>query len=296
MKNPSKITHPLLEELAQKLEAVNFSESWRPILKKMPSSFAPIPVDPIAPSYEFVANEELFEWIDLVEAVSCAKEKFIMFELGAGYGRWCINAMIALQFLNPIPFHFVAVEAEDTHFKFLKKYFKIHNLKPKDHKLVNAAIDTEEKYVSFHMGESKDWYGQCIDENSPIQKRSILELLTRLYLRLKDKKDPRRLEGVRTITLNSLLMPYKRVDLIDMDIQGKEFEIIKASITQLNEKVKRLHIGTHSHEIEKNLEHFLRSEGWKPLVLLPLFRTTETSYGIITCNDGVQTWINPKIC
>ncbi len=39
-----------------------------------------------------------------MEAVSQAQGTFIMFELGAGYGRWCINAMHALHFLNPIPY------------------------------------------------------------------------------------------------------------------------------------------------------------------------------------------------
>lgn len=295
MTTASIIDHPLLNILEQKLDKVDFSKDWKRVLKKMPSSFAPIPVDPIAPSYHFTPNEELFEWIDVVESVAKAKERFVMFELGAGYGRWCINAMIALKFLNPIPFHFVAVEAEKSHYNFLEKYFLAHRLKLEEHRLIKAAIDTVEKSTLFHMGEAKHWYGQCIDDTPVENKNWVQTLLEKIEQGFQRKKDQRRKEVVRTITLNSLLEDYPKVDLIDMDIQGKELEVIRDSIKLLNQKTKRLHIGTHSHEIDSELEKLLTLEGWRSLNLLPLFGTSKTPYGTITCNDGVQTWINPRL-
>jgi len=42
-------------------------------------------------------NEEYIEWIDVLEAVSNARDRFTMVELGAGWGRWLVNAAAALR-------------------------------------------------------------------------------------------------------------------------------------------------------------------------------------------------------
>ena len=35
---------------------------------------------------------EYFEWLDLLHAVQDARDRFVMVELGAGYGRWAVRA------------------------------------------------------------------------------------------------------------------------------------------------------------------------------------------------------------
>ena len=37
-------------------------------------------------------SEEYFEWIDFLAAVKTARDRFVMMELGAGYGRWLMRA------------------------------------------------------------------------------------------------------------------------------------------------------------------------------------------------------------
>jgi hypothetical protein len=62
--------------------------------------------------------EEYLEWIDLLEAVANAQGKFTMIELGAGYGRWLVNAAVTLRQRKPtiVPF-LIGAEAEPTHFQ-----------------------------------------------------------------------------------------------------------------------------------------------------------------------------------
>jgi hypothetical protein len=61
-------------------------------------------------------DEEYFEWIDLLEAVAWARDRFTMLELGAGFGRWTARAAAAAK--QPgIPYFLVAVEGEPTHFR-----------------------------------------------------------------------------------------------------------------------------------------------------------------------------------
>ncbi|MBA3430334.1 MAG: hypothetical protein H0U16_02480 [Actinobacteria bacterium] len=42
-------------------------------------------------------DEEYIEWIDVLEAVSNARDRFTMVELGAGWARWLVNAVAALR-------------------------------------------------------------------------------------------------------------------------------------------------------------------------------------------------------
>ena len=40
-------------------------------------------------------SEDYFEWIDLLEAVAAAEDRFTMLDLGAGFGRWGIRGALA---------------------------------------------------------------------------------------------------------------------------------------------------------------------------------------------------------
>ena len=62
-------------------------------------------------------SEETFEWLGLLEAVLQSGDTFTMIEAGAGYGRWSVAAVRALRSLGrQTKTHFVAIEAEPTHF------------------------------------------------------------------------------------------------------------------------------------------------------------------------------------
>src|SRR5271154_222622 len=91
--------HPLVSLLEEKMGKTNFSKAQKKIFQKLPKDF-----DTESPFLLSTPGEDYLEWIDIVEAVSSAKDRFVMFELGAGYGRWSINAMNALKFLNPLPY------------------------------------------------------------------------------------------------------------------------------------------------------------------------------------------------
>jgi len=276
-------------ELFKKMQSEDFKRYKETIYNKLPSDFQ------IEGSVLFsMPGEDYLEWIDIVESVKNAKNKFVMFELGAGYGRWCMNALYALKYLNPIPYHFVAVEAEDTHYRFLQDFFAAHQLPHKSYELIHSAVDTKKGACLFHMGDPNGWYGQSIDKN-------LSGWLQKLYCKLRSHFRTTSLNGTYkkytpTITLNSLLGKFDHVDLIDMDVQGVEFSIINSSIDLLCEKVKRVHIGTHSTEIDRNLFELFTKKNWENVHSFPVFTKKMTPYGLVEFNDGIQSWINPKLC
>jgi FkbM family methyltransferase len=218
-------------------------------------------------------EEEYFEWLDLLESVIAAGSHFTMMELGAGYGRWTANAAAATKCLGNLPHTLVAVEAEPTHFQWMVQHLADNSVDSKSVRLVQAAVSGAGGTVGFHVGETpfgkpENWYGQCIGGS----------------------------QMVGAVDLNSLLEPLETVDLIDIDVQGAEFEVLDAASAVLDEKVKRVHIGTHSAEIEKGLHSLFARLGWRRIRSFPCASTVETVWGRLTFQDGVQTWLNPTFC
>jgi hypothetical protein len=86
-----------------------------------------------------------------------------------------------------------------------------------------------------------------------------------------------------------------RVDLIDLDIEGQELVTLTAAVADLDAKVKRLHIGTHGVEIEAGLRQLFSDHGWRCLADYSLQKTSETPWGVIAFDNGVQSWVNPRL-
>ena len=221
-------------------------------------------------------NDEYFEWISVLEAATAATQRFVMIELGAGYGRWLVRAALAVKrHHGDLPIKLIGVEAEPTHFQWLKQHLRDNGIDPAEHKLIEAAVDEKEGEVAFYVGKSDTWYGQAIVDHT--------------------NTAPETIQKVRTVRLDSILSSLDSVDLIDLDIQGVEFVVLRSAIPALNEKVKRVYIRTHRHDIERQLRTLFRRNGWYKLDDYVCEATQSTPWGDIEFGDGVQTWINPRL-
>jgi FkbM family methyltransferase len=246
-------------------------------------------------------DEEYFEWVDILQAVEEATDAFVMIELGAGYGRWCARAAAALLKKPDCRFQFVAVEAEPAHFRWIHDHFRDNGLEPGDHDLIWAAVGAQPGFVPFWVGAPDGWYGQAIavGQDPP----PLPDVNTRRRLRARsvlgrppaDSGSDRSVTWIPCVTLADVLSAYTRVDLIDLDVQGAEYDVLASAIDLVNKRVRRLHIGTHSPQIEQQLRQLLHAHRWEKLNDYPGQTTSETPYGTIQFGDGVQTWINPAV-
>jgi FkbM family methyltransferase len=214
-------------------------------------------------------DAELFEWIDVLEAVTRAAGAFTMFELGAGYGRWIVNAAAALRAYSGLPHSLTAVEAEPTHFRWLEDHCRDNDV---DAKLVQAAVAPGRGSVQFGVGQPASWYGQAIADGT---------------------WSPERVVTVDAITLSDLLEPLERVDLIHCDIQGAEAAVFEEAASFVDAKVQRVHVGTHGQEVELRLRQLFSSLGWENVNDYAGGTSVETPWGTMDFQDGVQTWLNP---
>jgi FkbM family methyltransferase len=245
-------------------------------------------------------DEEYFEALDVIESVKLAGNSYIMFELGAGYGRWGIRAWHQARrhgIENP---HIVFVEAEPVHLRDLAYHLNLNQIPEAHTTIYDVAVSDSEKIVSFSVASAnaknaRHWYGQSIDyKHGDVELPNMVrsEYFGRpMHF---DTKWRRGYIDVQCHRLTTMMKPYETIDLLDLDIQGEEAVVMREAIGGMNAKVKRVHIGTHGHKIEADLVALFTEHGWKNIYNFACKSTTETPYGTVDFCDGIQTWLNPK--
>jgi len=260
--------------------------------------FAPPPsqsITPVRPAFD----EEYFEWVDVFDAVAEGTGDFVMAEIGAGFGRWLVRGAVAAR-REGRPFHGIAVEAEPDHFRWLRQHCRDNGVTEDRLDLVWAAIDSEPGFVPFAAGRPDSWYGQGVRMQSPLafpdqSARRRLKARSVLGRPAVADADQNGTIWAPRVTLVDLLAPYPRVDLVDVDVQGLELSILEPAIDDLNARVRRLHIGTHSLSVERGLRVLFGRNGWAKVYDYPSHSHSTTPHGEIDFADGVQTWINPRL-
>ena len=244
-------------------------------------------------------GEEYFEWIDIMMAIHDANDTFVMFELGAGYGRWGVRAYnLAKKYrLNC---KIIFSEAEPQHYAWLLEHLKINKIPNKNIVLSNKLISDQNGkdyfYIkapdSFGPSTPSEWYGQSkIYDWEKNIKKTNKKYFGKDVFKFDSNWSAIEIEKVDS---NEFFDINMIIDLLDFDVQGEEFVIIKNSIELINNKVKRIHIGTHSNIIESQLKKLLNMHGWVMVRDYKLHQFNLTPYGNISFCDGVQSWINPR--
>jgi FkbM family methyltransferase len=241
-----------------------------------------------------LVDEEYFEWIDILQAVLEAGPLFTMLELGAGYGRWSARAAAAATQRGKHVRLGVA-EAEPKHRVWLDQHLKRNGVSPEDFRIFESAVAGAHGEIAFTVGQdegqAESWFGQAA---MPVDLQNI-DPIGDYYGTPVYHSQGWRLIRVPKAPLSELLAFYDYVDLADFDLQGAEYEAIEEAIAPLTQKVRRLHLGTHSEEIEEQLRQLLPRHGWVKLRDYSLHKTHETPFGRSDFVDGVQSWINPAL-
>jgi hypothetical protein len=95
------------------------------------------------------------------------------------------------------------------------------------------------------------------------------------------------------MTLWELVADESYVDLLHIDIQGLELDVLDSASRLVDQRVKRLYVGTHSREIEDGLRRLLSGLGWQCLNDNACSSVAATPYGEISFQDGMRSWVNP---
>ena len=241
-------------------------------------------------------SEEYFEWIDLLEMASQSGEVFTFLELGAGYGRWSVRAACAARQLGK-RYRLGLVEAAPKHVRQIHAVLAANGIDRSEYAVFECAVAKETGegvfVVDYPNGNAPPiWYGQALTRNSMRRASIVGEHEGFPLWRMSDGwgviKIPQR-------PMSEIVAHYEHVDLADLDLQGTEAESVEEALPLLNERVRRLHIGTHSHEIEARLRELLTAAGWECVHDFACTQDNDTPFGRLSFVDGVQSWTNRRL-
>jgi FkbM family methyltransferase len=238
-------------------------------------------------------DESVLDWVPLLQAVLDAGDPFVMVALGAGWGRWLSAGAFAAK-NSGHGYRLVGVEAEPEHFRWMQLHFQENHLDSTNCRLVNAAASGYSGDCWFYVGKPASWYGQCI-----VPDNAFNGPRTQVAIGEEFDHNGERVRRIRSVNIEDALQDLPVVDYLHMDIQGTEYDFLSAKPELLQNRVKMVNIGTHSHEIEANLRSLFESLGWKKRFdvamnsKLPIFLGTE-QVDTVQFGDGVQVWSNPR--
>jgi len=217
------------------------------------------------------------EWVGTLRAINEATTTFTVVELGAGWAPWLVAGFKLAERKGITDVHLMGVEADEGHMVFMEQNLSDNGIDPQHHRLIYGAVGASDGIARFPAIESsqEDYGSAAVYENCD-SSRPMIE--------------------VPCFSLAGLLesLPHI-VDLIHCDIQGSEAEVMAATSATLDNKVRRVVIGTHSRVVEGLLIDQFSAMGWK------LEHETVCTYvqqdgGKMALHvDGVQVWRNQKV-
>ena len=219
------------------------------------------------------------EWAAALRAVDLARDKFVMIELGCGWGCWMNNTGVAAK-NRGLSIQLIGVEGDEKHLEFASETLKINHISTSEYTLRRGIAGVGSGYALFPSRQHADrWGAEPVFDVS--ESESIEAVATGQFDRLP------------IIPLPEVISDYSKVDLVHIDIQGGEADLVEKSISLLSEKVSYLVIGTHSRSIEGQLFDTLVNAGWLLEVERPAILHITEGKPIVRI-DGIQGWVNPK--
>ena len=231
------------------------------------------------------------EWEGVLRSVIEAKDRFVSIELGAGFGPWLVTTAAAAKQRGIGHIQLAGVEGSADHFAFLLQHFKDNGLDPASHFLFHGIIGAADgiSYFPKLADPKQDWGAQAVTTSAARQIAGAPNDRFVDYRGLTFET----LEKVASLSLTALLQKYPHVNLIHCDIQDSEGEVIPSAADELDKRVRRLVIGTHSRRSEAAILDALSSKGWLLEHDVPC-QYVVTNGRVLPTNDGVQVWANPR--
>jgi FkbM family methyltransferase len=220
------------------------------------------------------------------------KKHVNMFELGAGWGRLCLElaGIIDHNIIEVVPdsYRCLAVEGEPTHYEWTKDNFELQNI---NGIVVMGAVSDKNGSCLFDASPDPEaCYGQAMA--SLLTKRR-LPSLTSLFGVFK-KRNIR----VPMYTIDSLIQTFDfdRVDIIHIDVQGAEYKTMLGAKESLKkELIDYIWISTHHPDLNDKIRKLLSLRFDLILDIYPRSITDVSGFLPVKVHDGIQLYKRKNI-
>tara|TARA_Y100000590_G_scaffold460789_1_gene620959 strand:- start:1625 stop:2716 length:1092 start_codon:yes stop_codon:yes gene_type:complete len=254
-------------------------------------------------------GETFAEWYSIYRSIELAKDSFLMLSLGAFYGAPIVNTSKFINMYKPMEAHFVAVEAAENNCDLIKAYLSENSIDEKNVTLLEGIISENNKpRIFMNCEESSSLNRMLIDEeiDRVIEQIKINQITDQVVSALLLNETaislpmPQAEANVQSFllmksafTISDLVSPHKKVDFLEMDIQGGEYNALPPFMDILNKKVAWIHLGTHElGGTHKDIRNLFLENGWK--IHIDWFPNSKyiTPKGQFLTSDGVLAMQN----
>lgn len=226
---------------------------------------------------------ETAEFIGTLRSVLDAQDRYALLECGAGYGPWMAMAAAAAKLRGISDLRLYGIEGDSGHFRFMSEHLDDNGIDPGHRTLIHGAVgatagvaqwavvdDAAEVYGGRPMDSTTDYHGA----------------------------PQSRLVEVQVHSINDLLQREPVWDLVHVDIQGGEGSLCRAGIAAMNQRVRRVVIGTHSRALDGEVMSVFHTAEWvleneKPTIMV--WRQDAPTLEAMARVDGIQVWRNPRL-
>lgn len=223
-------------------------------------------------------HADIAEWAAALRAVDLARDRFVMAELGCGWGCWMNNTGTAARTAG-LDVHLIGVEGDEGHIAFANQACATNGFTPEQvtlhHGIAAAAPGTALFPRQRTAGEH--WGLEPVFDATEEQRTRAVASGNHYELPM--------------VSLNDLVGDHLKLDLLHVDIQGGEADLVESSRQVLDERVAYIVVGTHSREIEGRLFANLLRGDWRLEIERPAILALSPSGPTVTV-DGVQGWRN----
>jgi FkbM family methyltransferase len=231
---------------------------------------------------------DVLEWVGTLRATLEAKEVFTMLELGAGWAPWCVIGYLSAKQRKIEEIQTIAVEGDPGHVAFARDSFATNSLGADEGKIIHGIVGTSDGYALFPKAiDASRNYGNAALPDEEKHCGASADFAT-VHSDLVEE-----VQRLPCFGLASLMKGHSRINLVHCDIQGAEYEVFNEAMGILSAKVKRVVVGTHSFEIDRQLACLFAKNDWN-LEGINACRMTEQGGKPVIFHDGVQVWRNSR--
>jgi len=240
-------------------------------------------------------HAETIEYVGLLKSVLTARKRYVVLELGAGWGPWLISGATAAKRRGIKNIRLHGVEGDPEHFASMQTHFRDNGFDPAVYRLDNAVIgvkagrarwpkpaDPSADFGVRPLACSGEDGNFATNPKDPDYRGAVFDE----YI------------DVEMLSFQSVLEREQLWDLVHIDVQGTETELCSASAEILNQRVRWLVIGMHSRKIDGDLIDLFFRHGWVLENEKPTrfdYNPSVASLEAMTVQDGTQVWRNPRL-
>ena len=223
-------------------------------------------------------HADIAEWAACLRSVDLAGDRFVMMELGCGWGCWMNNLGVAAKSQGKT-IRLVGMEADEESLQFARLALSDNGIAESEFTLIEGIAGKAGSVALFpRVGAEGGGGGEAIF--NPTSAELDAALGSGKFVRMP------------VVDLDELTRNEKRLDFLHVDIQGAELDLLTEQFDWLCKKVRYVFIGTHSKQIEGGLFQLFTTGGnWKLEIERPAVFGLLGGHPSVQI-DGAQAWRN----